>query len=160
MLKIAIIIGSTRPMRKGEAVGKWVFEQAQRRSDAEYELIDLKEVNLPLLDEPKSAASGEYAQPHTRAWSARIAAFDAELDQMNRHFLAASTAVIMQPCYPAKLVYPTTPAQFPRQKSRQTDASVIRSDESTHRFPAIAQQAVLAAASATKLKAHARGEEE
>jgi hypothetical protein len=43
-------------------------------------------------------------------------AADAELDQMNRHFLAASTAVIMQPCYPAKLVYPTTPAQFPRQK--------------------------------------------
>jgi hypothetical protein len=87
-------------------------------------------------------------------------AADAELDEMERHFLAASTAVIMQPCYPARLVYPTTPAQFPRQKSRQTDASVIRSDESTHRFPAIAQQAALAAASATKLKAHARGEEE
>jgi NAD(P)H-dependent FMN reductase len=77
MLKIAIIIGSTRPNRKGEAVGKWVFEQAKQRSDANYELIDLKEINLPLLDEPKPASSGEYTHPHTQAWSAKIAPFDA-----------------------------------------------------------------------------------
>jgi NADPH-dependent FMN reductase len=37
MLRIAIIIGSTRPGRKGEAVAKWVYEIAQKRSDAEFE---------------------------------------------------------------------------------------------------------------------------
>ena len=77
MLKVAIIIGSTRPNRRGEAVGKWVFEQAKRRGDAEYALIDLKEVNLPLFDEPSSPARGEYTQAHTKAWSATIAPFDA-----------------------------------------------------------------------------------
>ena len=77
MLKIAIIIGSTRPNRKGEAVGKWVYEQAKRRGDADYELIDLKEVNLPFLDEPQSPSRGEYAHAHTKAWSARIASCDA-----------------------------------------------------------------------------------
>jgi NAD(P)H-dependent FMN reductase len=77
MLKIAVIIGSTRPNRKGEAVGKWVFEQAQKRSDAEYGLIDLKEINLPFLDEPKSPSAGDYAHDHTKAWSATIHALDA-----------------------------------------------------------------------------------
>jgi NAD(P)H-dependent FMN reductase len=77
MLKIAIIIGSTRPIRRGEAVGRWVFERARARGDADYELIDLKEINLPFLDEPKSPGAGDYQQPHTLAWSARIAPFDA-----------------------------------------------------------------------------------
>jgi len=43
MLRIAIIIGSTRPGRNGEAVGKWVYEIAQKRSDAEFELVDIKD---------------------------------------------------------------------------------------------------------------------
>jgi NAD(P)H-dependent FMN reductase len=77
MLKIAIIIGSIRPIRRGEAVGKWVFERAKARGDADYELIDLKEVNLPFLNEPKSPGAGDYQQPHTIAWSAKIAPFDA-----------------------------------------------------------------------------------
>lgn len=77
MLKIAIIIGSTRPNRKGEAVGQWVFEHAKLRGDAEYVLVDLKEAGLPLLDEPQSPARGEYVHPYTRAWSEKISAFDA-----------------------------------------------------------------------------------
>lgn len=77
MLKVAIIIGSTRPGRNGEAVGKWVYEVASRRTDADYELIDLLEVNLPLLDEPNSPAMQKYTKQHTKDWSARIDAFDA-----------------------------------------------------------------------------------
>src|SRR5712664_38544 len=52
MLRIAVIIGSTRPGRNGEAVAKWVYEIAQKRSDAEFELVDIRDFNLPLLDEP------------------------------------------------------------------------------------------------------------
>jgi NAD(P)H-dependent FMN reductase len=54
MLRIAIIIGSTRPGRKGETVAKWVYEIAQKRTDAEFELVDIKDFDLPLLDEPVS----------------------------------------------------------------------------------------------------------
>src|SRR6266567_2180487 len=75
-LRIAIIIGSTRPGRNGEAVAKWVHEIAQKRSDAEFELVDIKDFNLPLLDEPVPSIMGQYSKPHTKAWAAKIGSFD------------------------------------------------------------------------------------
>jgi NAD(P)H-dependent FMN reductase len=77
MLKVAIIIGSTRPKRIGEGVAKWVYEIAKTRTDADFELIDLREVNLPLLDEPFPPSLGKYTKQHTKDWSAKIASFDA-----------------------------------------------------------------------------------
>ena len=77
MIRIAIIIGSTRPGRKGEAVAKWVYEIARMRSDAEFELVDIRDFNLPLLDEPMSPMMGQYTHQHTKDWSAKIASFDA-----------------------------------------------------------------------------------
>src|SRR3979490_1296659 len=76
MFEIAIIIGSTRPGRNGEAVAKWVYEIAQKRSDAEFELVDIKDFNLPLLDEPMPPIMGQYSKPHTKAWAAKIGSFD------------------------------------------------------------------------------------
>lgn len=77
MIKVAIIIGSTRPGRKAEAVARWVHEIAKKRSDAVYEIVDIKDYNLPLLDEPVPPSMGQYSQPHTKAWSAKVAAYDA-----------------------------------------------------------------------------------
>jgi len=77
MLKIAIIIGSTRPNRNGEAVAKWVDQVAKKRSDAEFELVDIKDFNLPLLDEPMPPIMGQYSKPHTKTWAAKIGSFDA-----------------------------------------------------------------------------------
>ncbi|MGJ3507612.1 NADPH-dependent FMN reductase [Enemella sp. A6] len=76
MIRIAIIVGSTRPNALGAKVGAWVLEQAQGRDDAEYELISVADQQLPLLDEPLPAGSGVYSQPHTKAWAAIIDAFD------------------------------------------------------------------------------------
>ncbi len=76
MTKIGIILGSTRPGRNGEAVAKWVTEIASRRTDAEFELVDLADYPLPHLDEPMSAAWGNYQNDHTKAWSAKISEFD------------------------------------------------------------------------------------
>jgi len=76
MNRIAIIIGSTRPGRNGEAVAKWVYEIARKRTDAEFELVDIKDFNLPLLDEPVPASRGQYSKPHTKTWAAKIASFD------------------------------------------------------------------------------------
>ena len=76
MLKIAIIIGSTRPGRNGEAVAKWVYEIATKRTNAEFGLVDIKDFNLPLLDEPAPPSRGQYSKPHTKAWAARIGSFD------------------------------------------------------------------------------------
>jgi NAD(P)H-dependent FMN reductase len=77
MLKLAIIIGSTRPGRVGEAVGKWAFELAQRRQDAKFELVDVADFKLPLLDEPVPPSMGQYSKEHTKRWAAKIATFDA-----------------------------------------------------------------------------------
>src|SRR5262245_724712 len=76
-LHIAIILGSTRPGRIGEAVAHWVYEIASRRSDLRAELVDVKQFNLPLLDEPLPPSLGRYSQPHTKTWAATIAEFDA-----------------------------------------------------------------------------------
>jgi NAD(P)H-dependent FMN reductase len=76
MTKIGIILGSTRPGRNGEAVARWVLELAKKRTDAEFELIDLKDFNLPHLDEAIPPSLGQYANDHTKAWAATIARFD------------------------------------------------------------------------------------
>lgn len=77
MLRVAVITGSTRPGRNNIAVAQWVHELTKKRSDAEYELVDIASFNLPLLDEPVPPSMGQYSQPHTKAWAAKIAAFDA-----------------------------------------------------------------------------------
>jgi NAD(P)H-dependent FMN reductase len=56
MLKIGIITGSTRPNRKSLDVAKWVLEIASRRNDAEVELVDIKDFELPMVDEPMPLA--------------------------------------------------------------------------------------------------------
>ena len=76
MLRIGIIVGSTRPGRKGAAVGKWAHEILKNRKDAEFEILDIGEYGLPLLDEPVPPLMKKYSKPHTKAWSERIASFD------------------------------------------------------------------------------------
>ena len=75
-LNIGIILGSTRPGRKGGAVAEWVLAQAAARTDATYELVDLADFALPHLDEMMPASTGQYANAHTKAWAEKIAGFD------------------------------------------------------------------------------------
>lgn len=79
MLRVAIILGSTRPGRNGEAVARWVYNIAKKRSndDTEFEYVDIKDFNLPLLDEPIPPSQGQYSKDHTKRWSAKIDSFDA-----------------------------------------------------------------------------------
>ncbi len=76
MTKIAIILGSTRVGRNGEAVAKWVLEHAQQRTDAEFELVDLRDYPLPLFDEPTSPAYGASDKEEVQRWTAKVAEFD------------------------------------------------------------------------------------
>ena len=74
-LRIAVILGSTRPGRNGAGVADWVMEQAADRP-ATYELIDLVDFPLPHLDEAMPPAYRAYANDHTKQWSAKIASYD------------------------------------------------------------------------------------
>lgn len=69
MTKIAIIVGSIRPNRFGLKVGKWFYEKASRSGEAEFELVDLKGYDLPLLDEPVPAGA---THQHTKKWQAKM----------------------------------------------------------------------------------------
>lgn len=66
IMKIGIVLGSTREGRVSPQVGKWVKELADKRGDAEYEIIDIADFKLPLLGEAGGDASG------AAAWSAKI----------------------------------------------------------------------------------------
>ena len=77
MIKVAIIVGSTRPGRKADAVGRWVHDLARKRGDAEYELVDIADYDLPLLDEALPPSLGKYDKEHTKRWAATIDGFDA-----------------------------------------------------------------------------------
>ncbi|MFF9476973.1 NADPH-dependent FMN reductase [Streptomyces roseolus] len=81
MIRIAVIIGSTRPGRRAETVARWVADTSVRHpgvaaGEATVEVVDIAAYGLPLLDEPVPAAFGRYAHAHTRRWAQTIAAFD------------------------------------------------------------------------------------
>jgi len=75
-VRIAIIVGSTRPGRQARAVADWVLEQASTRPGARYEIVDLADHPLPHLDEPMPPSLGQYQHDHTKAWAATIGAYD------------------------------------------------------------------------------------
>lgn len=76
MTKIGIILGSTKPGRNGEAVAKWVYDISKNREDAQFELVDVKDFDLPLYDEPYPAMMQQYTKEHTKKWSDKIKEFD------------------------------------------------------------------------------------
>jgi NAD(P)H-dependent FMN reductase len=76
MVKIGVILGSTRPGRKGEVVANWVMERSAKRTNAEYILVDLLDYPLPHLDEAIPPIAGQYSNSHTKEWAATIAQFD------------------------------------------------------------------------------------
>ena len=78
-MKVGIVVGSIRDGRAGKGIGDWVYEIAKERDDAEYELIDLKEFNVPLLTSGTHpmAAKRTYESEQVQAWSKAIDACDA-----------------------------------------------------------------------------------
>lgn len=76
MLRIGVILGSTRPGRLGRQVADWVMGQVGQRSDAQYELVDLIDHPLPHLDEEVPPSMGRYQHEHTKRWADVIDGFD------------------------------------------------------------------------------------
>jgi NAD(P)H-dependent FMN reductase len=81
MLRIAIVVGSTRPCRRTAVAARWVAEVAARHpsvasGDATFEVVDLADAGLPLLDEKIPALFGRYEHAHSRDWAAVVSSFD------------------------------------------------------------------------------------
>jgi NAD(P)H-dependent FMN reductase len=76
MIRIAIVLGSTRPGRLGKAVAEWVKARSMEREDAAFELLDIADFRLPMLDEPLPPSRGRYSHEHTQAWASAVNPFD------------------------------------------------------------------------------------
>jgi NAD(P)H-dependent FMN reductase len=74
---LQIIIASTRPGRVGPSVAAWIQDRAIAHGGFDVELIDLAEVNLPMMDEPNHPRLRSYTRQHTKDWSATIDRADA-----------------------------------------------------------------------------------
>ena len=72
MYKLKIISSTVRPGRKGPLVANWIAEQARQHGSFEVELLDLGEINLPMMNEPHHPVQKKYTFEHTKSWSAKI----------------------------------------------------------------------------------------
>ncbi|CAN5324418.1 NAD(P)H-dependent oxidoreductase [soil metagenome] len=77
MTKLMIVLSSVRPVRTGEPVTEWVRNSAEATGDFEIDLVDLRELALPFMDEPNHPMKKQYTKPYTIAWSERVDAADA-----------------------------------------------------------------------------------
>lgn len=76
---LGVLVGSTRPARVGRRLADQIGELARLRSEATVRVVDLAEIALPFLDEPKLPARGDYEHAHTLAWKQTVDALDAIL---------------------------------------------------------------------------------
>lgn len=72
MSLIKVIVGSTRPSRFGIQPAEWIMQLAKELPETNFRLVDLQEVNLPLLNESQPAVYGQYEHEHSKAWAKEI----------------------------------------------------------------------------------------
>jgi NAD(P)H-dependent FMN reductase len=77
MPNLTIVVGSTRPGRAGAPIAQWFAARAKDHGGFDVNVVDLAELDLPLLDEPNHPRLRKYTQQHTRDWSAIVDAADA-----------------------------------------------------------------------------------
>lgn len=75
--KLQIIVGSTRAERVGIAFGRWINDFAVESGAFDVDFVDLAELGLPFMDEPKHPRLRQYVHQHTKDWSARVEPADA-----------------------------------------------------------------------------------
>lgn len=78
MATLKIIIASTRPGRIGLPIGNWITRVAEQHGGFDrVEILDLAEIDLPFLNEPKHPRLRQYTHQHTIDWSAAVDSADA-----------------------------------------------------------------------------------
>jgi NAD(P)H-dependent FMN reductase len=94
MFKLMIISASTRNERKGPVFADWIESLARKDADWDIDAVDLKTLDLPLLDEPMHPRLKNYQYDHTKAWSAKVEAADAFIVVVPEYNFGPSPALI------------------------------------------------------------------
>ena len=76
-MKLTIIIASVREGRAGEAVARWFTDKAQQHGKFDVQVADLKELSLPILNEPQHPRLKKYVHDSSKHWSALVDGSDA-----------------------------------------------------------------------------------
>jgi NAD(P)H-dependent FMN reductase len=69
MSTLLVIVASVRPTRVGGAVADWVLAHARAREGFDVEVADLRELDLPVMNEPHHPRLRQYEYEHTKRWS-------------------------------------------------------------------------------------------
>jgi NAD(P)H-dependent FMN reductase len=79
MLRVGLIVGSTRENRFADVPVRWLVEGASARRDMKLTVLDLREFRLPFFNEPvpPSINGGTFTVPEAAAWAKSIGEFDA-----------------------------------------------------------------------------------
>ncbi|MCB9993207.1 MAG: NAD(P)H-dependent oxidoreductase [Hyphomicrobiaceae bacterium] len=76
MLKIGVIIGSTRQTRFADVPAKWIFDLASQRPDLEVEMLDLRDYDLPFFNEVASNRWAPSQSVEAQAWQKKLGELD------------------------------------------------------------------------------------
>jgi NAD(P)H-dependent FMN reductase len=74
---LGIVVASVREGRVGLPVAHWMVDTVGSHGQFEPSLVDLREIGLPLLEEPAHPRLQQYTDERTKAWSARVSDLDA-----------------------------------------------------------------------------------
>lgn len=77
MYNLKIISSTVRPGRKGPIVTQWIAALARQTENFNTQVLDLGEINLPMMDEPNHPSKKMYQHDHTKRWSEKIEDADA-----------------------------------------------------------------------------------
>lgn len=78
MVKIGIVTGSTRDARVNGQVAEYILEKSKNVEGAHFEIVDIKDYDLPLFNEamPPAMANKEYSNDENNRWSKKIDSLD------------------------------------------------------------------------------------
>ena len=77
MSSLGVVVASVREGRVGYSIAEWVVAAVRAHGAFSPRLIDLREVGLPLLEEPAHPRLQKYTDERTRQWSGTVADTDA-----------------------------------------------------------------------------------
>lgn len=94
MARLGVIIASVREGRVGRPVADWFIERARTHKHFEIDLVDLKDVNLPIFAERHHPRLRQYESDHQKTWSARVASLDAFVFVMPEYNYSTAPALL------------------------------------------------------------------
>jgi NAD(P)H-dependent FMN reductase len=94
MPHLTVILASVRDGRVGEPVAKWFVERAKAHGKFDVQVADLKELNLPILNEPHHPRLKKYVHESTKNWSAIVGGSDAFVFVMPEYNYTTAPALV------------------------------------------------------------------